>query len=161
MADNVNTSLEKFLSLELLTLQNEWFCPSCNSCTVSIKDTSNIQSAPTLVIHLKRFCVERDKVIKDYQFFKCLPEDLLEIRISALWWPQLTTQAVWTIDIIGQLWKMLPQTNDSLAMIKLSLKLKLKHMCSSLWEKNLDFSFFAVVFMQAGFVNSDIVNFQV
>ena len=39
MADNVNTSLEKFLSSELMKLENEWFCPSCNSCKESIKDT--------------------------------------------------------------------------------------------------------------------------
>ena len=42
------------------------------------KDTS-VQSAPVFVIRLKRFCVERDKVIKDDQFFKCLPQELHQI----------------------------------------------------------------------------------
>ena len=69
MADNIDSSLEKFLSSELLTLENVWFFPSCNACKESIKDTSIIQSAPSLVIQLKRFCVERDKVIKDTQVF--------------------------------------------------------------------------------------------
>ena len=82
MADNVNTSLEKFLSSELMKLENEWFCPSCNSCRESIKDTSFIQSALVLVIHLKHFCIEHDKVIKDNRFFKCFPEDPLQIRIT-------------------------------------------------------------------------------
>ena len=82
MADNVNTSLEKFLSSELLKLENEWFCPSCNSCKESIKDTSFTQSAPILVIHLKRFCIEQEKVIKDNQFFKCFLEAPLQIRIT-------------------------------------------------------------------------------
>ena len=82
MADNVNSSLEKFLSSHLLALENEWFCSPCNSCKESIKDTSFIQFAPILVIHLKRFCVGRDKVIKDDQFFKCLPEDPLQIQIT-------------------------------------------------------------------------------
>ena len=68
MADNVNSSLEKFLSSELLTLEDEWFCPSCNSCKENIKDTSIIQSVSVLVIHLK--------------FFKCLPEELLQIIIA-------------------------------------------------------------------------------
>ena len=68
MADNVNSSLEKFLSSELLTLEDECFCPSCNSCKESIKDTSIIQSVSVLVIHLK--------------FFKCLPEELLQIIIA-------------------------------------------------------------------------------
>ena len=79
MADNVNSSLEKFLSSELLMLENEWSCPSCKSCKECIKDTSIIQSAPILVIYLKCFCVDRDKVMKDDQFFKCLPEDPLQI----------------------------------------------------------------------------------
>ena len=77
MTDNVNCSLEKFLSSELLKLENEWFCPSCNPCKESIKDTSFIQSAPVLVIHLKHFYIEHDRVIKDNQFFKCFPEDPL------------------------------------------------------------------------------------
>ena len=82
MAENVNSSLEKFLSSELLKLENEWFCPSCNSCKESIKDTSFTQSAPILVIHLKRFCIEQEKVIKDNQFFKCFPEDPFQIKIT-------------------------------------------------------------------------------
>ena len=34
------------------------------------------------MIHLKRYCIEQEKVIKDNQFFKCFPEDLLSIRIT-------------------------------------------------------------------------------
>ena len=33
-----------------------------------------------MVIHLKRFYIEHDKVVKDNQFFKCFPEDPLSIR---------------------------------------------------------------------------------
>ena len=69
MADNIDSSLEKFLSSEVLTLENVWFFPSRNAFKESIKDTSIIQSAPALVIQLKRFCVERVKVIKDTQVF--------------------------------------------------------------------------------------------
>ena len=54
MADN--SSLEKFLSSELLALDKECFCLSCNSCKETINDTSVIQSAPVLVIHLKHSC---------------------------------------------------------------------------------------------------------
>ena len=80
MADN--SPLEKFLSAELLTLDKDWFCLSCNSCKETINNTSIIQSAPVLVTNLEHSCVERDKVIKDNQFFKSLPEDLLPIRIT-------------------------------------------------------------------------------
>ena len=82
IADNVNSSLEKYFSSKLLTSENEWFCPSCNSCIESINNTLIIQSSFILMKHLKRFCVERDKVIKDNQFFKCYPADLLQIRIT-------------------------------------------------------------------------------
>ena len=64
MAGNIHISLEKFISCELLTVENEWFCPSCNFCKERIKDTSVIQFAPVLVIHLKHFCVEHDKVFQ-------------------------------------------------------------------------------------------------
>ena len=69
MAGNINNSLEKFLSSELLTLENEWFCLSCITCNESIKDTTIIQFAPVLLIHLRCFCVKRHKFIKDTQFF--------------------------------------------------------------------------------------------
>ena len=80
MADN--SPLEKFLSAELLTLDKDWFCLSCNSCKETINNTSIIESAHILVANLEHSCVERDKIIKDNQFFKCLPEDLLLIRIT-------------------------------------------------------------------------------
>ena len=82
LADNVNNSLEKLLSSELLQLENEWLYPSCNSCKESIKDISFIQSAPILVIHLKRFFIEQEKVIKDNQFLKSFPEHPLRTRIT-------------------------------------------------------------------------------
>ena len=69
MADNFNSSLENFLSSDWLTSENDWFCPSCNSFGERIKGTSIIQSTPILVIHLKRFCVVRGKVINEDQFF--------------------------------------------------------------------------------------------
>ena len=70
------------MSSELLTLENEWSCPSCNACKESIKYTSIIQSTPVLVVHLRRFFVDRDKVVKDTQLFKYLPEDFLQIRMA-------------------------------------------------------------------------------
>ena len=48
------------------------FCPSCNGSEESIK----------LVICLKNFCVEQNKVIKDDQFSKCLPQDPVQIQIT-------------------------------------------------------------------------------
>ena len=60
---------------------------------------------------------------------------------------------------------MIPQTDGSLAMIKLSLKLKVMtsitkhHMCSFMSENDLVFILFfiSVIFMQGRFVNSDMV----
>ena len=130
MADNVNTSLKKFLSSELRKLENECFCPSCNSCKESVKDTSFIQSASVLVIHLKRFCIENDKVIKDNQFFKCFLEDPLQIRITDSNEVSFSNSysLVATINYSGSYQAIIKDdttNNGSLAMIKLSLKLKL------------------------------------
>ena len=130
MADNVNTSLKKFLSSELRKLENECFCPSCNSCKESVKDTSFIQSASVLVIHLKRFCIEHDKVIKDNQFFKCFLEDPLQIRITDSNEVSFSNSysLVATINYSGSYQAIIKDdttNNGSLAMIKLSLKLKL------------------------------------
>ena len=79
MTDSV--IFEDFLPYELLTSENEWFCQSCHSFNENIKNMSIIQSAPILVIHDKRFCVERGKVVKDDHFFKCLSEHPLQIQI--------------------------------------------------------------------------------
>ena len=65
-----------------MKLESECFCPSCNSCKESIKDSSFIPSTSVVVIHLKHFSIGYNKVIKDNQFFKCFPEDSLQIRIT-------------------------------------------------------------------------------
>lgn len=58
------------------------FCPSCNGSEESIKYNSAFQSTSILVIYLKNFCVEQNKVIKDDQFSKCLPQDPVQIQIT-------------------------------------------------------------------------------
>ena len=91
MAENVNqfpwlkmsiVIWRNFISSELLKLENEWLCPTCNSCKETIKDTSFIQSTSVLVIHFKTFIIEHEKVFKENQFFKCFPEDPTETRIT-------------------------------------------------------------------------------
>ena len=82
IADNVNSCLERSLSSKLLTLENKCFCASCNSCEESIKDTTIIQFALVLLIHLNHFCPESDKVIKEGQFFRCLLEDPPHIQVT-------------------------------------------------------------------------------
>ena len=91
MAENVNqfpwlkmsiVLWRNFISSELLKLENEWLCPTCNSCKETIKDTSFIQSTSVLVIHFKTFIIEHEKVFKENQFFKCFPEDPTETRIT-------------------------------------------------------------------------------
>ena len=140
-----------------MKLENEWFCPSCNSCKESIKDTSFIQSAAVLVIHLKRFCIEH-KVIKDNQFFKCFPEDPPQTRlidsnkVSFLNSYSLVATVTHSDSLNNEhycaIMKDDTTTNSSLAMIKLSLKLKLMttitedHMCSFMRENDLVFILF-------------------
>ena len=148
MADN--SPLEKFLSAELLTLDKDWFCLSCNSCKETINNTSIIQSAPSWwpisstlvlnVIRLSKITSFSRAFLKTFFRSESLTTTKFLSWTTTLWWLQSTIQAIWAMDTIGQLSKMLPQTNGSLVMIKLSLKLKLliskHHMCSHLWKNN-------------------------
>ena len=164
-----NSPLEKFLSAELLTLDKDWFCLSCNSCKETINNTSIIQSAPVLVTSLKHSCVERDKVIKDNQFFKSLPEDL-RIRITDNNKVSFLSNysLVATINHSGNLnnghyWAIIKDVatnqrfscNDKVVFEIKTADLKTSYVLFFV-KKNFFFSF-DVAFVQEGFLNSDIV----
>ena len=58
---NINSSLSKFLKLEILESENKWFCPSCNCLTRSTRETSIIGSSSILVIQLSRFSTSHSR----------------------------------------------------------------------------------------------------
>ena len=102
IAAHVNSSLKKFVSSELLTWVK--MSGSVYHLIPVTKVLKSVQSAPILVIHLKRFCVERDKLSKIPSFSSAFlktffrSESLKTTKFlfwrTTLWWPQLTIQAV-------------------------------------------------------------------
>ena len=56
----LQTYTKLFLKAEILLSQNQWFCPS-----------SNVISAPILIIQLCRFSNQGGQLMKDENFFSC------------------------------------------------------------------------------------------
>ena len=79
---NINSSLSKFLKLEILESENKWFCPSCNCLTESTSETTIISSRSILVTQLSRFSVSYSKLRKDQQLFNCSLESELNVHIT-------------------------------------------------------------------------------
>ena len=68
---DIQTSMNQFLKLEILTSQNKWFCPSCNLLCESTRETCIINSAPILIIQLCRFSNQGGQLVKNENFFIC------------------------------------------------------------------------------------------
>ena len=79
---NINSSLSKFLKLEILESENKRFCPSCNCLTESTSETTIISLGSILVIQLSCFSVSYSKLRKDQQLFNCSLESELNVRIT-------------------------------------------------------------------------------
>ena len=82
LSPNINSSLSKFLKLEILESENKWFCPSCNCLTESTSETTIISLGSILVIQLSCFSVSYSKLRKDQQLFNCSLESELNVRIT-------------------------------------------------------------------------------
>ena len=82
LSPNINSSLSKFLKLEILESENKWFCPYCNCLTESTSETTIINLGSILVIHLSRFSDSYSKLRKDQQLFNCSLESELNVRIT-------------------------------------------------------------------------------
>ena len=76
LSADIQTSINQFLKPELLSLQNKWFCPSCNVLSESTRETCILNSAPILIIQLCRFSDQGGQLIKDENFFSCTQSEL-------------------------------------------------------------------------------------
>ena len=50
---DIQTFMNPFLKPEILTAQNNWFCPSCNLLCESTRETCIINSGPILIIQIR------------------------------------------------------------------------------------------------------------
>ena len=71
VSTGIQTSLKQFLSPEILTSGNKWFCPSCNTLSESTRETCVMNSAPILAIQLCRFSNQGGQLVKDETLVSC------------------------------------------------------------------------------------------
>ena len=71
VSTGIQTSLKQFLSPEILTSGNKWFCPSCNTLSESTRETCVMNSAPILAIQLCRFPNQGGQLVKDETLVSC------------------------------------------------------------------------------------------
>ena len=71
VSTGIQTSLKQFLSPEILTSGNKWFCPSCNTLSESTRETCVMNSAPILAIQLCRFSNQGGELVKDETLVSC------------------------------------------------------------------------------------------
>ena len=65
------TSVNQFLKPDMLSLENKWFCPSCNLLSENTRETCIINCAPILIIQLCRFSNQGGQLVKNENFFSC------------------------------------------------------------------------------------------
>ena len=75
VSTDIQTSMNQFLKPEILSSQNKWFCPSCNLLSESTRETCIINSAPILIIQLCRFSNHGGQLVKNENFFSCMPSE--------------------------------------------------------------------------------------
>ena len=71
VSTGIQTSLKQFLSPEIFTSGNKWFCPSCHALSESTGETCVMNSAPILAIQLCRFSNRGGQLVKDETLVSC------------------------------------------------------------------------------------------
>ena len=72
VSTDIQTSLKQFLSPEILSSGNKWFCPSCKTLSESTRETCVMNSAPILAIQLCRFSNQGGQLVKDETLVSCI-----------------------------------------------------------------------------------------
>ena len=76
VSTGIKTSLKQFLSPEILSSGNKWFCPSCKTPSDSTRETCVMNSAPILAIQLCHFSNRGGQLVKDETFVSCTQSQL-------------------------------------------------------------------------------------
>ena len=71
VSTDIQTSFKQFLSPEVLSSGNKWFCPSCKTLSESFRETCVINYAPILAIQLGRFSNQGGPLVKDETLVNC------------------------------------------------------------------------------------------
>ena len=73
---SIQRSLDNFLETEELSKQNSYFCLSCNSEQSATLEREVLSCGQYMIIQLKRFLVDNDKVTKNELVLNCYPNSL-------------------------------------------------------------------------------------
>ena len=71
LSTDIQTSINQFLSPEILSSQNKSFCPSCRALSESTRETCVMNSALILAIQLCRFSNQGGQLLKDETLIIC------------------------------------------------------------------------------------------
>ena len=71
VSTDIQTSFKQFLSPEISSSGNKWFCPSCKTLSESTRETCVINYAPILAIQLGRFSNHGGQLVKDETLVNC------------------------------------------------------------------------------------------
>ena len=85
VSTDIQTSINQFLSPEILSSQNKWFCPSCKTLSESTRETCVMNSAPILAVQLCRFSNQGGQLVKDETLVSCTqsqPGQYLSVPIT-------------------------------------------------------------------------------
>ena len=82
IVSDIQTSFNSYLSPEILSCQNKWFCPSCNALFESTREIHIIRSAPILIILLRRFSNQGQTLLKNEDSFNCIQSQHLSVPVN-------------------------------------------------------------------------------
>ena len=71
VSTDIQTSINQFLSPEILSSQNKWFCPLCETLSESTRETCFMNSAPILAIQLCCFSNQGGQPVKGETLVSC------------------------------------------------------------------------------------------
>ena len=83
VSTDIQTSIDQFLSPEVLSSQNKWFCPSCKTLSGSSRETCVMNSAPILAIQLCHFSNQGGQLVKDETLSHLYPKPTSSIPHSS------------------------------------------------------------------------------
>lgn len=77
----IQESLNLFLQPEVLTGNDKWFCPLCNSHQTATRETEIVNSGSHLIVQLKRFIMSNGHISKQVSPVSCFP-DFLSLPVT-------------------------------------------------------------------------------
>ena len=76
VSTDIQTSLKRFLSAEIISSEDKLFCPSCKTLSEGTRETCVMNSAPIFAIKLFRFSNRSGQLVEDETLVSCTQSQL-------------------------------------------------------------------------------------